>query len=118
MCVDSLRMWSRIIVGVAPWDRALALEAWMTGPSAIGSENGIPTSSMSAPPSTRAAELTWNDSGDGSPPVRYATRAPSSFSWSSLNFLPMALSLGEIFGSCLHVLVSSTRQVHDDSVVG
>jgi len=55
---------------VAPWDKARMLEAWITGPSAIGSENGIPTSTMSAPPSIRAVELAKNAFGSGSPPVR------------------------------------------------
>src|SRR3990170_128073 len=34
---------------------ARSAAAWMTGPSAIGSENGMPTSIMSAPPSTSAS---------------------------------------------------------------
>ena len=60
----------RIPRGVVPLDKALMLDAWITGPSAIGSENGIPISTMSAPPSINAVELAKNVFGSGSPPVR------------------------------------------------
>jgi hypothetical protein len=38
-----------------PCARARSEARWMVGPSAIGSENGTPSSMMSAPPATSAA---------------------------------------------------------------
>ena len=44
------------IAGVTPAVSARSAAAWITGPSAIGSEKGMPSSSMSAPPSTSCVE--------------------------------------------------------------
>ncbi len=40
---------------------------WMTGPSAIGSENGTPSSITSAPPSASASRMSTVASANGSP---------------------------------------------------
>ena len=41
---------------------------WITGPSAIGSEKGTPSSMMSAPASAMASITSTVASGSGSPP--------------------------------------------------
>src|SRR5512147_1133065 len=47
----------------------------MTGPSAIGSENGTPSSTMSAPAATRRCRIGTVIAGDGSPAVTYGMSA-------------------------------------------
>jgi hypothetical protein len=42
---------------------------WITGPSAIGSENGTPSSSTSAPAATSDCMIGSVDASDGSPVV-------------------------------------------------
>ena len=54
---------------VTPPASALIFAPWMTGPSAVGSENGIPSSIRSAPASTIAYTTSSVTSSDGSPHV-------------------------------------------------
>src|SRR5438094_10647236 len=98
----------RIFFGVMPAPKALWLEARITGPSAIGSENGMPISTISAPPSTSAEALAENSSGVGSPPVKYATSAPSPRDRSSSNLEAIGCSLYEVSCSYFHVLVATS----------
>ena len=48
---------------------AASLARWITGPSAIGSENGTPSSMTSAPPATSACITGTVDSRAGKPEV-------------------------------------------------
>src|SRR3954468_17862982 len=58
-----------------PFDSAAVAAAWITGPSASGSENGTPSSSTS-PPATAAARAASRDvSTSGKPPIRYGISA-------------------------------------------
>jgi hypothetical protein len=52
-----------------PFFRARSPERWTTGPSAMGSENGTPSSRMSAPASTSARISGTVSEGCGSPAV-------------------------------------------------
>ncbi|MNR13723.1 hypothetical protein D3C85_1301470 [compost metagenome] len=54
---------------------ARSLARWITGPSAIGSENGMPSSITSAPPSTRPCIRLTVRPGLGSPAVMNGIRA-------------------------------------------
>jgi hypothetical protein len=54
--------------------RARSQARWITGPSAIGSENGTPSSRTSAPPATIACISGTVISGPGSPAVMKVTR--------------------------------------------
>ena len=54
---------------VVPAARARSLARWITGPSASGSENGTPTSMMSAPARSRARRMSDVRARDGSPAV-------------------------------------------------
>ena len=54
---------------VTPEDSALTSAPWMTGPSAMGSENGIPSSIRSAPASAMALTRPSVVSMSGSPQV-------------------------------------------------
>src|SRR5690349_12033316 len=99
--------------GVAPRSSARWLASWIVRPSMIGSENGMPTSTASAPPSTTAR--TTSHHSRPSPPVTYGTR--------SLRFSPRrlrrcvsrftgadSLEFTEAFGDLGGVLVASARQ--------
>ena len=50
-----------------PASIARRLEAWIAGPSAIGSENGMPSSMKSAPFSTSLSKISADVSRSGSP---------------------------------------------------
>lgn len=54
------------------------LACWMTGPSALGSENGTPSSMMSAPPFSMASMRGTVASTVGKPAVRKVTNALGS----------------------------------------
>ena len=57
---------SRMAAGVVPASRARCDASWMTGPSMTGSENGMPTSTASAPAAAAASIASRQPS---SPPV-------------------------------------------------
>src|SRR3954465_2884119 len=61
--------------GVAPARRASVPAAWITGPSASGSEKGTPSSSRSAPASAHASPTASDVSRSGKPPIRYGISA-------------------------------------------
>ena len=52
-----------------PSASACSLARWITGPSAIGSENGTPSSIASAPPATSACMIGTVSAGAGWPEV-------------------------------------------------
>ena len=56
-----------------------ALDRWIVGPSAVGSEKGTPSSITSAPASTIASTRASVVSRSGSPAVRKGTSAFSPF---------------------------------------
>ena len=56
---------STVFFRLIPCAIARTLAAWMVAPSACGSENGTPTSMMSAPPSCRASRAGIVASSDG-----------------------------------------------------
>src|SRR3954467_12265110 len=62
-------------VVVEPAAGARVPAAWITGPSASGSEYGMPTSSRSAPPSAHAIPIARDPAASGNPPIRYGIRA-------------------------------------------
>src|SRR6185503_19190578 len=90
----------------------------MTGPSASGSENGMPTSSTSAPARSSAYRISAERERSGSPAVTYVTK-PVRFSSRirsnvaailDANFGPFLIV--KIARHALHVFVSAARQVH------
>src|SRR5687767_7599855 len=66
---------SSVRSSVIPAASAACELAWITGPSAIGSENGTPTSTRSAPASSMARSVASDRSRSGWPAVRYGTSA-------------------------------------------
>ena len=67
---------------------ARMLAAWITGPSAIGSENGIPSSRASAPPSIKLLMISTLSALLGSPIVTKGTKAPWLVSFNVANSCP------------------------------
>ena len=55
---------------VMPWSKAACVERWIVGPSASGSENGMPTSTKSAPASATTRSASSDSAGVGNPAVR------------------------------------------------
>src|ERR1041385_1514368 len=70
---------------------------WITGPSAIGSENGTPTSIRSAPASSRPRRRSRVPATDGSPAVMYGTNARRCLPLSATNAAAMAPGFAPAF---------------------
>ena len=83
---------SKILSVVVPASNALALAAWITGPSAVGSEKGIPSSIRSAPARTASFTIFAVVSRSGSPHVM---RGMKAFPFSNA----LAVLLIDIFSS-------------------
>ena len=66
---------SSTLVRLAPAFKARMEERWITGPSAVGSENGTPSSKRSSPASPMALMILMETSTVGSPAVTNPTRA-------------------------------------------
>src|SRR5690606_15143304 len=75
----------------APRASARSELRWMVGPSAIGSENGTPSSSTSAPAATSACITGTVASSNGSPAVMKGIRALRPAALSAANFLSRRL---------------------------
>src|SRR5699024_55613 len=78
---------SKILSVVTPPDRARTFAAWITGPSAVGSEKGIPSSIRSAPASSMAYTSFSVTSKDGSPQVMKGMNAFSLLNASAILLL-------------------------------
>src|SRR5579863_582556 len=119
---ESLRIWQAIsstLTMVVPALRARSEPAWITGPSAIGSENGTPNSIRSAPPRSSAATSAGVRSGDGSPAVKYATSAARRFSRSALNrdwIRVGCIEFGKIFAVNVGVLVTAPGDIDHEEL--
>src|SRR5688572_16470878 len=84
----------------------------MTGPSASGSENGTPTSRISAPPLAIRTRMSRLRSRSGSPAVTYVTRPTRP----ALRRSRKAASIRDMSTLLhrLHVLVAATGQVDEE----
>src|SRR5215471_6040681 len=110
---------------------------WITGPSAIGSEKGTPSSIKSAPASTSACSRGTVTVGEGSPAVTYgisavppevrrlAKQASMRFMRQKRRLRParrIALRAAEemkpgAIGDRRHVLVAATGEIHEQDSV-
>src|SRR5437588_6666654 len=115
---------------VTPACRAVVPAAWITGPSASGSENGMPSSSRLPPASTHARAISNEVLRSGKPPIRYGIRAarrPSAraeANASEIRSTPLTASapLGSRFGPAFfaeqserlgQILVASPREADE-----
>src|SRR5579863_301298 len=116
------RIWQAIsstLRMVAPALRARSEPAWITGPSAMGSENGTPNSIRSTPPRSSAATSAGVRAGVGSPAVKYATSAARRFWRSALNrdwIRVGCIEFGEIFAVDIGVLVAAPGDVDHEQL--
>src|SRR5271163_3180298 len=104
----------------APAPRPRALARWLAGPSAIGSENGTPSSIRSAPRASSSSTSRRVVSRSGSPATMNGISAASPRARRSRNLrfiLPApAMSLHrhpEGLGDRAHILVAAAGQIHD-----
>ena len=104
----------KILSAVTPPASARVLAAWITGPSAVGSEKGMPNSIRSAPPLTAARTQSAVVCKSGSPHVIKA-----------MNVLPWLKALAILFMNILPsvtgdggaVLITPAGNVDDQDLV-
>src|SRR5262245_40813225 len=85
-------------------------EAWIAGPSAIGSVNGMPSSITSAPAAGSALRIASDVSASGSPAVRNVTNAARPSRFKSPNRL--SIRVEDISWTLLPVLLASGGKPH------
>src|ERR1051325_4294130 len=103
--VRAMRKRSSVVVPAAS---ARCDAAWITGPSAIGSENGTPSSIASAPARSSSSTMRGVASGLGSPHVTYAM-SPQRFSARSWRKSFLTRFKGP---HLRHVLVAAPAEIH------
>src|SRR6185436_5547519 len=122
------RTMSSTIARPTPCASARSEARWMTGPSAIGSENGTPSSITSAPAVTNASRIGSVCAGVGSPTVTYGMSAVrpaarSSANAASMRFIPGVARGNRLepktraLGDRVHVLVAAAREVDEQDLV-
>src|SRR5262245_38705215 len=117
MPASTSRTSSRMDCGVAPRSSARCDASWITGPSITGSENGIPTSTASAPASATAR--TTSTHSWSMPPVTYGTRILRPWSRAARNRFSSSANLAaQDVADLLHVLVATTAQVDEHRLPG
>ena len=105
---------AKILSVVMPPRNALKFAPWITGPSAVGSENGIPSSIRSAPFSTAARTTFAVVSRSGSPQV---TNAINAFPFSNALFILLMDILPSVAGNGCAVLVASAGNSNDNDFI-
>src|SRR5918999_1854625 len=106
---------------VAPASSARVPAAWITGPSASGSENGTPSSSTSAPASAHAAPIATVDSRSGKPPIRYgisAARPGAAANAAAIRSRPVSVTEAKLREHLGEVLVPAAGEAHQVERVG
>src|SRR6516225_1828319 len=88
------RTMSSVFLSVCPALSARCDEIWIAGPSAIGSVNGMPSSTTSAPAAGMARRSASEVSGSGSPAVRNVTSAARPCDLSSSKRRSMRVVMG------------------------
>ena len=106
---------------VVPAARALWLDAWMTAPSAIGSENGTPSSTISAPALHTVFTSFFVKSSEGSPQLTNATRAArfcaeSLLKSSEIIKILLFCVFLQIFKYRVHIFVPASRQAYGNNI--
>src|SRR6201997_4502576 len=116
---------SSVFLSVCPALSARCDDSWIAGPSAIGSVNGMPSSTTSAPAAGTARSSASEVSGSGSPAVRNVTSAARPCDLSSAKRRSMrglmrraAFSIGQAFAFALphrrHAYIDGAQhQRHD-----
>src|SRR5437867_12306127 len=91
----------------------------MTGPSAMGSEKGTPSSIKSTPPRSSAATSAAVRSGAGSPAVMYpiSPGRPSCLSRSKSRLMRVTIEFLDVFSVDVSIFVASPGKVHNEDLV-
>src|SRR5690606_35867885 len=108
-----------------PCASARSLARWIVGPSAIGSENGTPSSMMSAPAATHWRRTSSVTARVGNPTVMEGISALRPAARSRSKVATMRGFIGTTSeldagtpGHGVHVLVSPARKIDQDELVG
>src|SRR4051794_1003689 len=107
---------SRIRCTVAPAASARVPAAWMTGPSASGSENGTPSSTRSAPASAQASPMATDRSRSGKPPIRYgisAARPLAAANAAAIRWTPVSVTDAKLGEHLREVLVPAAGEADE-----
>src|SRR5580704_2109701 len=116
-----VRAISRTFWTLVPAFSARSAPRWMTGPSAMGSEKGTPSSIRSTPPRSSAATSAGVRSGEGSPAVMYAISAlcgapldgdPLNTAWIRVGFI----EFWKVFAIDVRVLIAAAGQVDQEQL--
>src|SRR5579872_7499230 len=114
----------RIAVSDAPDFRPRCAARWLAGPSAIGSENGTPSSMISAPRNANSRTSAAVASRFGSPATTNGTNAASLCARNSRKVAAIRrfIALISNFRSQraddrMHILVAASRQIDDHHLV-
>ena len=106
---------SKILSVVVPAARARWSASWMTGPSAMGSLKGIPSSTNVAPASSMARISFFVVSRSGSPAVMKGANIFLCFCSTAANLL-MNLP-PQISGNGRHVFIAPSGQIYNDDFI-
>src|SRR5215831_1877519 len=90
------RTMASVFASVWPALSARCDDSWIAGPSAIGSVNGMPSSTTSAPAAGSAERIASDVSGSGSPAVRKVTSAarPCAFNAAKRSSIRVVMRAG------------------------
>ena len=99
---------------VTPPESALILAACITGPSAVGSEKGIPSSMISAPATAIALTIASVVSRSGSPQV---TKGIKALPFANASLILVIDILPSVACDCGTILVSASRDIYNHYLI-
>ena len=105
---------SKILSVVTPPVRARKFAAWITGPSAVGSENGMPSSIRSAPFFSIALTISFVVSRSGSPQVINGINALPPAKASLILLMDI---LPSVAGDGCTVFIASSGNIDDHDLI-
>src|SRR5260370_33372461 len=103
---------------VVPCSRAVRPECWITGPSARGSENGMPISSAAMPEVASFFPTSSDFFLFGWPAIMYATSFRSPFARSAASSRAVSVFTGALRFDRIHVFVAAPREANEDAAPG
>src|SRR5713101_3253416 len=103
---------------VIPFSRAVCPACWITGPSASGSENGMPISSAAIPDVASLFPTSSDFFLLGWPAIMYATSFRSPFARSAASSRAVSVFTGALRFDRVHVLVAAPREADEDTAAG
>src|SRR5712692_6606100 len=109
---------SRDAPTVIPCSRAVCPACWITGPSARGSENGMPISSAAMPEVASFFPTSSDFFLFGWPAIMYPTSFRSPCARSAASSRAVSVFTGALRFDRVHVLVAAPREADEDAAAG